>query len=595
MKHRSAETTRETRSIKQLPLKIVAPRVLALARPHTGTLVVGLVALGIASGINLLFPYLIGKALNNELGLELASDLPVMLGWLIALFAIQAGFFYVRHYCFHAVGHRVVAGLRKKLYQSMIYHDVAFFDRSKVGDLLSRLSSDTQLVQRAVTINISVAVRYLLQVLGGVVLMLIISPKLTLVIVVVVPVIVLGGMFWGKKLRTISKRMQEQLGDASVVAEETLASVKTVRVFTGEKHEVARYDRNIEASLQSGIHRTQVAALFASSMVFLLHSSIAAIFCYGAQMVINAQLSIGDLTAFVLYGTIVAVSFGFLAGTWDEFMQAVGASERIFETLDAQKLITIPQAPMKMPEVVAGSIQFDSVSFAYPSRPDVPVLKELSFEVASGQTVALVGPSGGGKSTIAALIPRFYDPQQGQVRYAGAPVTELNPFELREHISLVPQDPQVFSVSIGENIRYGKRDATAAEVEAAAESANLTAFLDSLPQGLDTLVGDRGIQLSGGQRQRIAIARAILKNPKFLVLDEATSSLDSENEKLVQQALERLMHDRTTLIIAHRLSTVQHADKVLVIKDGQIEQTGTHSSLVEETGLYRTLVEYQLL
>ncbi|MCB0358071.1 MAG: ATP-binding cassette domain-containing protein, partial [Bdellovibrionales bacterium] len=292
---------------------------------------------------------------------------------------------------------------------------------------------------------------------------------------------------------------------------------------------------------------------------------------------------------------IVAVSLAFLVGVWDEFMQAVGASERIFEVIDQQPLVTAPDRPIALPPRGEASVEFERVSFAYPSRPDVSVLRDISFSIEPGTTVAFVGPSGAGKSTIASLIPRFYDPQQGEVRYAGIPLTSLDPIALRSKIAIVQQDPQVFSVTIADNIRYGSIGASDQELIEAAKAAHIHEFVTSLPAGYQTLVGDRGVQLSGGQRQRIAIARAILKNPDFLILDEATSSLDSENEHLVQQALTKLMTGRTTLIIAHRLSTVQHADKVIVLHAGTIEQEGSHSSLVGTEGLYQTLVQHQLL
>ncbi len=574
----------------------LARRLLRLALPEWRLLSAGLVALTSASAITLALPYLIRMTLNGELGISLTNNLPLVTTVLIVLFAVQAIFFYIRHYCFSVSGYRVVSELRKRLYDAIVAQDVSFFDRARLGDLLSRLSADTQLVQRAVTINISIALRYILQVIGGTALMLIISAKLSLVIVLLVPLLVLVSFFWGRKLRVISRKMQEQIGEAGIIAEETLSSPRTVGIFAGERYERKRYSDAISRSLETGIERTKVAALFSSSMVFFMHSAMAILLWYGASLVLVSTLTIGDLTAFLLLGAIVAVSFSFLVNVWDEFTQAVGASERIFEIIDAKPSITSPAEPVAFPtNGPAASVAFTDVTFAYPSRSDVMVLSNISFTMEPGETVALVGPSGAGKTTIASLIPRFYDPTSGTITFCGVSVRELDLAELRKNISLVAQNPDVFSYSILENIRYGNLSATDQDVIEAAKAANLHTFVDSLPQKYHTLIGDKGIQLSGGQRQRLAIARALLKNARFLILDEATSALDSENEQLIQSALTVLMQGRTTLIIAHRLSTVQHADRVIVLKDGKIAQTGNHRSLMTEDGLYRTLVEHQLL
>ncbi len=582
------------KNVDPAALRLVAPRVLALAYPYRWTLALGFLALVIASGINLLFPYLIRQVLNGELGLSLENDLSLIAGALIALFAVQAGFFFIRHYTFQSVGYRAVAAVRKMLFEAIVKQDIAYFDSARIGDLLSRLSSDTQLVQRAVTINISVALRYALQVIGGTALMFYISPQLTTVIVVLIPLVVLSSIYWGKRLRKLSKEMQQEFGAASASAEETIGAVRTVRIFSSIDREAARYGKKIDDALRLGIARARFAAIFSSSMVFLMHSSIAMILWYGGLLIVSQELTIGDVTAFLLYGVIVAASFGFLAGVWDEFMQAVGAAERIFEVVDRPSRIVSPAQPLAL-STGAASVEFKNVTFAYPGRSDVVVLNDISFTIDAGETVAFVGPSGSGKSTIASLIPRFYDPQHGEVLFSGFDIKNLSLEDLRARISMVAQDPQVFSVSIGENIRYARPTASDEEIVAAAEAANIREFIESLPEKYDTLVGERGVQLSGGQRQRVAIARALLKDPAFLILDEATSALDSENEALVQQALERLMENRTTLIIAHRLSTVQHADKVIVIRHGRIEQVGEHQGLVSQPGLYQTLVEHQLL
>lgn len=590
--------SKEKVSIKKGQIKQVSQRVLALSLPHQQTLLIGFLALALGSGINLLFPYVIRVALNGGYGINIADHLPLLTVVLVGLFAIQGVFFYIRHYCFYMVGYRVVARLRQQLFAALMRQDVAFFDRSRIGDLLSRLSADAEHVQRAVTINLSVAVRYALQVLGGTALMFVISIKLTFIIIGLIPLIVFASVAWGKKLRVLSRKMQTELGEASVVAEESMGAIKTVRIFAGAKFEQQRYDTAIEDALVTGQSRAIVAAVFSSTMVFVIHSAIAVVVWLGGTFVLSGALTIGDLTAFVLYCVIVAVSFGFLANTWDEFMRAVGASERIFEVIDTKSIVTTKSEVAKFPRATPPNkehLSFEAVFFSYPSRPSHSVLDHLSFVISEGQTVALVGPSGSGKSTIAALIPRFYDVTYGRIRYRGVDIRDLSLDEFREKISIVEQQPQVFSCSIRDNISYGKSNATQEEIVAAAKAASIHDFIISLKSGYDTLVGDRGVLLSGGERQRLAIARAILKDPEILILDEATSALDSENEKLVQAALERLMSDRTTLIIAHRLSTIKNADQVIVLRSGKIVQTGNHESLMAQEGLYKSLVQHQLL
>ncbi len=580
----------DTTSTKALIL-----RLLKYSVAERRTLALGLLGLSLGSAINLLFPYLIRKVVNDEAGFHLANDLWWITCGLLLLFLVQAGFFYIRHFCFQVSGYRVAARLRKDLYDALMSQDVEFFDLTRIGDHLTRLTADTQMVQRALTMNVSVAVRYLLQVLGGVFLMFYISTKLALLIVLFVPVMVLGSMRWGKKLRAHSRRMQEALAETTILAEESMTAFRTVQAFAGSQYEQSRFGASNSQVLRAGEERAAVAASFSSVMVFVMNSSLALIVAYGGSLALAQELSVGDLTGFFLYGVLVAVSFGFLVNVWEEFASAAGAAERVFQVLDSKPEVVSPTNAKHFVGTRPFSIEFANLSFSYASRPDRVVLDDVSMEIPAAQTVAVVGPSGAGKSTLAALIPRFYDAKNGAVLVGGRDVREVDLQELRKNVAIVAQNPQVFSASIKDNIRYGRLEATDAEVIRAAEAANLDAFVRTLPSGYDTPVGDKGIQLSGGEKQRLAIARAILKDAGILILDEATSSLDGENEALVQTALERLMKNRTTLIIAHRLSTVQHADKVIVLQDGKVVQEGTHHALYGTPGLYKSLVEYQLL
>ncbi len=502
---------------------------------------------------------------------------------------------YLRSYWFAAVGHKVVADIRSSLYGSILSQEIAFFDRMRAGDLVSRLSNDCAMLQSAVSINISVIIRYGLQVLIGVVLMIFLSIKLTLAILILIPVLMIISIILGKKLRQASRKMQDALAQANGMAEESIYSMRTVKGFSNEQHELKRYGSAIERSLQFGLSRAKVGSFLQAFVSFLLNAAIVGVFGLGVYMVLQNQISVGDLTAFLLYGVIVAVSFGFLASAYTELAQSLGAAERIFEVLDRTSGLSESKSPMSIKLPVKGEVVFENVSFHYPTRPDIDVLSGINLNVKQGQTLALVGPSGAGKSTIIALLLRLYDPLRGVIRFDGVDLKELKLSELRSHIAIVPQEPELFSVSIGENLSYGKAGASEDEMLRVCKDANILDFVMNLPSGLSTHVGDRGVQLSAGQKQRIAIARAMLKNPALLLLDEATSALDSENEALVHEALKRLMSGRTTIVIAHRLATIQNADSVVVIDRGKIIQSGKHDSLRREHGLYQQLVERQEL
>jgi ATP-binding cassette subfamily B protein len=569
-------------------------RVFGLALPYWKELSLGMIFLLGGSGVNLLFPEIIRRLLDSTNFSYLTEHISTVIAGLGALIVVQGLCFYGRSYIFGLVGHKAVAELRKTLYRSLVGQDVEFFDKNRAGDLVSRLASDTILLQTAVSLNISVLIRYGIQVVVGVILMAWISLTLTLVLLVLLPILVGISMVLGRKLKNASKKMQEELGRANMIAEETLYGVRTVKAFAQEQNEASRYAGAIDATLSMAKIRTWVAAFFASFTSVLMNFTIIMILAFGIYLLKSNSLTMGSLTAFLLYGLIVAISFSFLVGTYAEFAQSLGAAERVFEIIDHKPKIEV-KAPAPQIEIKNGDISFSNVSFAYPVRPDKNVLDNISFHIKGGHSLALVGPSGSGKTTMINLLLSFYKPISGVISIDGVDTSNMQPSLYRNQMALVAQDPEIFSVSIEEILRYGKPDASEGELRSACKDANILEFIESLPNKFKTHVGDKGVQLSGGQRQRLAIARAILKNPKILILDEATSSLDSANEALIQEALERIMKGRTTIVIAHRLSTVKNVDAILVLKDGAIVEQGSHASLIEKRGLYRELVDKQEL
>ncbi|RME51641.1 MAG: ATP-binding cassette domain-containing protein, partial [Deltaproteobacteria bacterium] len=494
---------------------------------------------------------------------------------------------------FTVAGERIVTRLRRDLFSRIMIQDIAFFDGQRTGELINRLASDTAVLQNTVSVNISMALRFGALTLGGLVLLFYTSPRLTLVMMSVVPFLTVGVILFGRRIRKLSKRVQDVLARSSQIAEEAISGIRTVRAFSREAHEIARYTRAVFEAFALARRRSLATGILMGASSCAGYGAISLVLWYGGRLVATGTMSIGALTSFVLYMLIVAGSFGMLVGLWTDFMRATGAAEHVFRLIDQRPSIPLGEGET-LPQV-RGEVTFERVSFAYPSRPNVPVLEGVDLTLEAGRIVALVGPSGGGKSTIAALIPRFYDPDAGVIRLDGKDLKRLDATWLRQQIGIVAQEPVLFSTSIAENIAYGAPHATQAEIETAARTANAEAFIARLPEGYATLVGERGIQLSGGQRQRIAIARAILRNPRILILDEATSALDAESEFLVKEALDRVMRGRTTLVIAHRLSTVRDADLVVVVEGGEIVEQGTHTALLAAGGLYRRLIERQFV
>jgi ATP-binding cassette subfamily B protein len=550
------------------------------------------VFLGLASLLTLLYPQAMRIIVDEALGQGDTSVIDLAVGALLVLFVVQAASTALRYYLFTVAGERIVARLRARLYRSIVSQEIAFFDQRRTGELINRLGSDTTVLQNTVSVNVSMAMRNLASIVGGIVFLLYTSPALTLLIAVVVPPVAIGAVLWGRRLRRLSRDVQDALASASEVAEESIAGIRTVRAFTAEEAEAARYGAAVDQAFERARRRSAVGARFVASVSFAGYASAAVVLWWGGRMVIDGTLSVGGLAAFLFYTLIVAFSLGALSDLWADFMKASGAAERVFDLLD--RAPAMPSGGARL-DRVEGRVRFEAVRFAYPARPDVTVLAGLDLELAPGEVVALVGPSGAGKSTVAALLGRLYDPEDGRITLDGRDIRELDPDWFRQRIGVVAQEPVLFSTSIAENIRYGRPDASDEELEEAARVANAHGFVSSFPDGYQTNVGERGVQLSGGQKQRVAIARAILEDPRILILDEATSALDAESEHLVQEALERLMKGRTTLVIAHRLSTVAGADRVVVLAEGEVVQTGDHAALMSEDGLYRRLVERQFV
>lgn len=571
-------------------------RLFRYVRPYRGRLVLGIVAVGVASLLGLAFPLLIRDLLNTAFmegtGPEEARALLDRTALLLAaLVALQAGFNYLRTFQLGRVGEAVVADLRKELFSHLMTLSVRFFEGRKTGDLTSRLTSDVATVQGAVSQALAQLVNQGINLIGGLIVLLVLDARLTLVMLCVVPAVAFAGAYFGRRLRRVSTGFQDRVAEANAYAEEAIQGVRVVKSFTAEGLVSRRYGRAIDHSFAAALRRVRLRSLFVPSVILFGFVGLGVVLWYGGRLVIAGQLQSGDLVGFLLITVFVAGSVGSFTGLFAQLQEAIGASKRIFELLDERSEVAEPEEPAALREVV-GEVAFEDVSFAYADRPSA-VLRGVSLTASPGEVVALVGPSGAGKSTLVSLISRFFDPQEGRVTVDGVDIRRLPLRFLRAQVGVVPQETQLFSGTVAENIRYGRPEATDAEVEAAAEAANAAGFIAALPEGYATQVGERGVKLSGGQRQRVAIARALLKDPRILILDEATSSLDTESEAQVQAALEVLMKGRTTFVIAHRLATVLNADEIVVLDGGRVVQRGSHGELLEAGGLYRDLFERQ--
>jgi ATP-binding cassette subfamily B protein len=567
-------------------------RLLELASPELPSLVGGAACLLVAGGMTLLYPQAIRIIIDGAVdrGMD-AVDRAALL--MAVIFLIQAVAIAGRSYLFNVAGERIVARLRERLYRNLIVQEIAFFDQRRTGELISRLSSDTTVLQNTATVNLAIGLRAVVIAVGGMALLLVTSWRLTLVMLAIVPPIAIGSVVLGRRISKLSRRAQDALATASEVAEETLSGVRTVQSFTREPEESARYARAVWQAFGVARRRVQVMAGFIGGMALVGYGALACVLWFGGRLVVVGAMTVGELTAFTLYTMFVAFALSTLADLWSDLMRAGGASQRVFELIErSPELVTGGEL---RPEGAAGRIELRGVSFAYPARPDVTVLDSIDLVFEPGTVTALVGPSGAGKSTLSVLIPRLYDPTRGVIRLDGIDLRDYDLERLRSRIGIVAQEPLLFSTTIEDNIRYGREGADDREIEAAARAANAHQFVVELPDGYATQVGERGIQLSGGQKQRVAIARALLKDPPILILDEATSSLDAESEALVQEALQRLMKRRTSIVIAHRLSTVRDADRVVVLDGGRVIESGSHDQLMDSDGVYRRLVQHQLV
>lgn len=568
-------------------------RLLQLSREEWPLLIKGMIFLGISSAALMAYPQYIKTIIDEAIKNKDSYALNLAAITALVVFVIQGITSSLRYYYFTLAGEKTVKRLRSRLFSQIISQEMSFFDFSKTGELLGRLSADTAVLQNALSVNISMLVRNLVQAIAGIVLLFVTSTKLTIFILILIPPLAYLVARFGKKVKTISKATQDALANSSAIAEESLSGVRTVKAFAQEDWEIGRYQDRLEQSYQLSLKKISEVAKFTGLLSTLGLGAIVFIVWYGGNLVISGEMSVGTLTSYLLYMMTVAFSVGLLGSLYTDFMSAFGAGHRLFELLEKAKEAKHSNSSQTK-TITQGEIVFDQAQFSYPARPEVNVLKKISLKLNPQETIAIVGPSGSGKSTLAQLIMHFYDLNSGEISIDGTNIKDFDNHYLRQQIGLVSQEPILISESIEDNIRYARPEASYEEVVQAAKLAYAHDFISGFPEQYKTLVGEKGVQLSGGQKQRVAIARAILKNPKILILDEATSALDSESEFLVQEALENLMQSKTTIIIAHRLSTVKKADRIFVLDQGVIVQSGTHEELIaDQFGFYNKLIEKQ--
>ncbi|MDZ7751096.1 MAG: ABC transporter transmembrane domain-containing protein [Gammaproteobacteria bacterium] len=568
-------------------------RLLAFVRPYGLVAFLAGVALLFAAGAVLAFGQVLREVVDEGLASGSGAGLDGALALFLVVVVLMALSVSARVYLVNWLGERVVADVRRRVFDHVLGLEPGFFETARTGEVITRITVDTSLLQVVVGSTAAIAVRNLLLVTGAVVMLAITSPKLTVLVLLGVPFVVAPVWLLGHRVRRFSRDSQDRIADVGAYIDEVLYGIATVQAFCHEAVDREQYARRVESSFRTALKRARLSAAMTGLVIAITFGAIGVVLWVGGQEVLAGRMSGGELSAFVFYAVLVAGSVGALSEVAGELFRAAGASERLLALLDARPAITAPADPLPLPDPPAGYLSLRDVGFVYPSRPEAPALRGLTLDIAAGERIALVGPSGAGKSTLFQLLLRFYDPSSGTIHFDGLPLEHLDPAVLRRHIAIVPQDPVVFGADAWENIRYGLEHMDDAAVRRAADVAHASEFLDRLPDGFDTFLGERGLRLSGGQRQRIAIARAVLRDPTLLLLDEATSALDAESERLVQEALETLMKDRTSIVIAHRLATVRRVDRIAVLDQGRLVAVGSHDELMAEGGLYARLAALQ--
>jgi ABC transporter fused permease/ATP-binding protein len=588
-----SEESRKRLSFKDLS---ESAEIFQFIKPYRAAFFWGIFFLLLSSATALVFPFVTGRLVDAATGNAqgLLDDINSIALGLIGVLILQSIFSYIRVWLFAIVSEKSMADIRNQLFDKIISMPIPFFEQRRVGELVSRITSDVTQLQETLSLTLAEFFRQIATLIVGISIIMITSTKLTLMMLATFPVLVITAIIFGKFIRKLSKRTQDALADANVVVDETFQAINVVKAFTNEAYESKRYQNAMSSVVDFALKAAKFRGAFISFIIFGLFGGIVLVLWYGSSLVTIGEMTIGELTAFIIYTTFIGGAVGGMGEVYSKIQKTIGASERLREILHSESEIELKNIGNEKHRIVNGNISYNNIYFEYPSRKDMRVLNGISFSIHEGEKIALVGPSGAGKSTIVQLLLRYYNIEQGEILIDGRNIVSFHYHELRKNIGIVPQEVLLFGGTIKENILYGRINATDEQVKEAARRANALQFIETFPEGFNTLVGERGVKLSGGQKQRIAIARAILKDPKILLLDEATSSLDAESETLVQHALDELMKNRTTIIIAHRLSTIRKADRILVIDKGNIVETGNHTQLMQnENGLYHHLVKLQ--